>query len=132
MLTTRYTLSGIARWDFATTVDHVRDELRHHGFNPLCEIDMQQTMRDQLGIEIEPYLILGACNPGVAHHALDAEPEFGVFLPWNVVVYEQAGVVRVSAVDPERLAGLTGNEELAPITAEVGRWIRTIVDNVTD
>jgi uncharacterized protein (DUF302 family) len=132
MLTTRYTLSGIARWDFATTVEHVRDELRHHGFNPICEIDMRQTMLDRLGIEIEPYLILGACNPGVAHRALEEEPEFGVFLPWNVVVYEQHGVVRVSAVDPEELADLTGNEELAPIASEVGRWIRTIVENVTE
>ncbi len=132
MLATTYTLTGSSRFDFDTTVEHVRNALRHHGFNPLCEIDMQQTMREKLGIEIEPYLILGACNPGVAHRALDVEPQFGVFLPWNVVVYEHHGSVRVSAVDPEQIASLTGNEELAPIAADVQRWLRTIVEDVAD
>ena len=130
MLTTRYTISGISTHEFAATVDHVRDELRHHGFNPLCEIDVQQTMRDRLGIETEPYVIIGVCNPGLAHRALDVEPELGAFMPWNVVVREDAGLVRVSAVDPEQIAALTGNEELVPIADEIGRWLRTVLENV--
>jgi uncharacterized protein (DUF302 family) len=132
LTTTGYTISVISPYAFADTLDHVRDELRHHGFNPLCEIDVRQTMRDRLGIETEPYVILGVCNPGLAHRALEVEPELGAFLPWNVVVREDEGLVRVSAVDPEQVAALTGNEELAPVAAEVGHWLRTILDNVTD
>ncbi len=132
MLTTRYTLSGISELDYETTVEHLRQELRNHGFNPLCEIDVQQTMRDRLGVEMEPYLILGACNPGLARRALDVDPEIGVFLPWNIVVYEHHGVVRVAAVDPGQIGSLVDDEELESITAEVGRWLGTVVGKVTE
>jgi uncharacterized protein (DUF302 family) len=131
MLKTRYTLSGISPFAFDTTVEHVRQELRAHGFGVLCEIDVRAILLDKLGIETEPYLILGACNPQFAHQALEVEPDLGVLLPCNVVVYEHEGLVRVSAVDPEQLIGLVGNEELEPIAADVQARLTDVVESAT-
>jgi uncharacterized protein (DUF302 family) len=131
MLETRYTLSGISPVAFDDTVEHVRQELRAHGFGVLCEIDVRATLREKLGVETEPYLILGACNPKLAHRALEEEPELGVLLPCNVVVYEHEGLVRVSAVDPERLLGLVANEELEPIAADVRARLTDVVESAT-
>src|SRR5215218_3990631 len=74
MLTTGYTLSATTPLPFADVVDRVRAELKREGFGVLCEIDVQATLREKLGVEGEPYLILGACNPPLAHQALEAEP----------------------------------------------------------
>ncbi len=131
MLETGYALSGTSATGFDDTVGRVREELKNQGFGVLCEIDVRETLRQKLGVETGPYLILGACNPPFAHRALEAEPELGVFLPCNVVVFEQDEVVHVAAVDPEQMLSLTGNEELAPIAAEVGNLLRHVVETVT-
>jgi len=94
---TPYTLSGVTSLPFADAVARVRETLKDEGFGVLTEIDVQATLREKLGEEIEPYLILGACNPPYAHRALAIEPELGTLLPCNVVVYEQDGKTRVSA-----------------------------------
>jgi uncharacterized protein (DUF302 family) len=133
MLETRYTLSGTSPLGYDETVARVREALAGRGFGVLCEIDVRQTLRTKLGVETEPYVILGACNPPLAHRALTIEPELGVFLPCNVVVYEQQdGRVRVSAIDPEQMATLTGNEELVPVAAEVGELLQAVVNAVTE
>jgi uncharacterized protein (DUF302 family) len=131
MLETGYALSGTSPAAFGETVDHVRRELKNHGFGVLCEIDVQQTLREKLGVETGPYLILGACNPPLAHRALALEPDLGVFLPCNVVVSERDDTVRVAAVDPGLLASATGNDGLDPVAADVGRLLRAVVDAVT-
>ena len=119
MLATSYTLSAHDPAPFADAVERVRDELKAEGFGVLCEIDVQATLREKLGVEGEPYLILGACNPPLAHQALEAEPELGVLLPCNVVVYERDGETHISAIDAERMLSIVGNDELAPVAAEV-------------
>jgi uncharacterized protein (DUF302 family) len=125
---TGYTLSATTTLPFAEAVERVRDELKADGFGVLSEIDVQATMKEKLSEEIEPYLILGACNPPLAHQALEAEPELGVLLPCNVVVYERNGTTHVSAIDAERMLSIVGNDALTPIAADVRKRLAAVVE----
>ena len=125
--TTGYTLSEATNLPFRDAVERVREELRAEGFGVLCEIDVQATLREKLGIEREPYTILGACNPTLAHEALEAEPDLGVLLPCNVIVYRTEGRTHVSAVNAERMLSIVGGEQLAPIATEVTRRLADVV-----
>ncbi|HEX3520338.1 MAG TPA: DUF302 domain-containing protein [Solirubrobacteraceae bacterium] len=124
----RYTLSTTTGLKFAEAVARVREELAQEGFGILCEIDVQATLKRKLGVDREPYLILGACNPPLAHAALEAEPELGALLPCNVVVYEQHGETHIAAVDAEQILSIVGNDELAFTATEVRRRLADIVD----
>jgi uncharacterized protein (DUF302 family) len=130
MLATSYTLSDETTLPFDEAVERVRQELKEEGFGVLCEIDVQATMEEKLGVKSEPYTILGACNPPLAHQALQAEPELGVLLPCNVVVYRRESATHVSAVDAERMLSMVGNEELEPIAADVRRRLADVVARV--
>jgi uncharacterized protein (DUF302 family) len=125
---TGYTLTATTTAPFADAVDHVRAELKEEGFGVLCEIDVQATLREKLGEEMEPYLILGACNPPLAHQALSAEPQLGTLLPCNVVVFERDGETHVSAVDAERMLSIVGSSELAPVAAQVREKLAAVVE----
>ena len=127
---TTYTLSRTTSLPFADAVARVRETLKDEGFGVLTEIDVQATLREKLGEEIEPYLILGACNPPYAHRALGLEPELGALLPCNVVVYSQDGATRVSAVDPVVQLGIVGRPELEPIAAEIREKVERAVARV--
>jgi uncharacterized protein (DUF302 family) len=128
MLTAQYTLRATTTAPFPTAVEHVRHELQNEGFGVLCEIDVQATLRAKLGVETEPYLILGACNPPLAHRALQAEPELGVLLPCNVVVYERAGETTIAAIDPERMLSIVDNDELVSVADEVKSRLESVVE----
>lgn len=133
MLTTSgrtYTLTGTTRLSFADAVTMVRETLKDEGFGVLTEIDVQATLREKLGEELEPYLILGACNPPYAHRALQLEPELGALLPCNVVVYAEDGETHVSAVDPVAMLSIVGNEELDPVAAEIRARLERAVARV--
>jgi len=131
MLTTGYTLSETTSQPFDATVGRVREELSAAGFGILCEIDVQATLRAKLGVETEPYLILGACNPRLAHGALSAEADLGTLLPCNVVVYRREDTTHVASVDPERMLSIVDNNELAPIAADVKARLTTVVERAT-
>jgi uncharacterized protein (DUF302 family) len=128
MLTSSYTLSATTALPFADAVERVRAELKEEGFGVLCEIDVQATLREKLGVEGEPYLILGACNPPLAHQALQAEPELGVLLPCNVVVHRRGGETQISAIDPERMLSIVDNADLAPVAAHVKARLGAVVE----
>jgi uncharacterized protein (DUF302 family) len=130
MLGTRYALTGETTLPFGDAVARVREELKAEGFGVLCEIDVQATLKEKLGVEGEPYVILGACNPPLAHQALEAEPDLGVLLPCNVVVYERTGVTHVSAVDAERMLSIVENPDLAPVAQMVRTRLASVVDRV--
>jgi uncharacterized protein (DUF302 family) len=130
MLATGYTLSTSSELDHAAAVEHVRDELKAEGFGVLCEIDVQATLKDKLGVDGEPYVILGACNPPLAHQALDAEPELGALLPCNVVVYRRDDTTHIAAIDAERMLSIVGNDELAPVAAQVRDKLARVIERV--
>jgi uncharacterized protein (DUF302 family) len=127
---THYALSKATNLPFQEAVERVRTELKAEGFGILCEIDVQRTLREKLGVDREPYLILGACNPPLAHGALEAEPDLGVLLPCNVVVYQQDGQTRIAAIDAERMLSMVGNDDLASTAAEVRRRLEDVVTRV--
>ena len=124
---TSYTLSTTTAAPFAEALERVRAELGAEGFGVLCEIDVQATLREKLGVEEEPYTILGACNPPLAHAGLAAEPELGTLLPCNVVVYERDGQTHIAAIDAERMLSIVGNETLAPVAATVRARLDSVV-----
>ena len=128
---TAYTLSGTTSLDFADAVARVRETLKEEGFGVLTEIDVQATLREKLGEEVPPYLILGACNPPYAHRALATEPELGALLPCNVVVYVQRdGTTRVSGVDPVAMLGIVGRADLEPMADEIEEKVERALQKV--
>src|SRR5215831_20030787 len=109
---------------FSEVVARVREALKAQGFGVLTEIDVQATLRDKLGEEMEDYLILGACNPPLAHRALTADRSIGLLLPCNVVVRTADGQTIVEALDPQVMVQVTGESSLKPIAAEAASRIR--------
>ena len=102
--------------------------LKAEGFGVLTRIDVQATLKEKLGVDGEPYVILGACNPALAHAALAAEPELGTLLPCNVVVYRRGGETHISAIDAERMLSIVGNDNLLPIADEVREKLARVVE----
>jgi uncharacterized protein (DUF302 family) len=93
-------LEKILDGGFEITLAEVAEALREEGFGVLTEIDVRSTMRAKLGVEMSRYMILGACNPSIAHRALQSEPDAGLMMPCNVIVYERDGKTVVKATDP--------------------------------
>jgi uncharacterized protein (DUF302 family) len=123
-----YTLSTTTDLPFAEAVERAREELAAEEFGVLCEIDVQATLKAKLGVERDPYVILGACNPSLAHAALEAEPGLGTLLPCNVVVYERDGQVHIAAIDAERMLSIVGNDQLTDTASEVQRRLSLVVE----
>lgn len=131
MLATGYTLTATTSRSFDETVERVRGELAEEGFGVLSEIDVQATLHEKLGVDQEPYVILGACNPPLAHRALSAEPDLGTLLPCNVVVYRADGVTHVSAIDAEKMLSIVENRELASVAEQVRTKLGAVVERAT-
>lgn len=127
---TSYTLSTTTELDHGDAVARLRDELKAEGFGVLCEVDVRATLKEKLGVDGDPYVILGACNPPLAHEALAREPDLGTLLPCNVVVYEREGETHISAIDAERMLSIVGNDELAPIATQVRHKLARVLDRV--
>ena len=116
------TLTGVS---FETALAKTLDALKAEGFGVLSDIDVQHAMKEKLGVEMRPYRILGACNPGLAHRALQAEPDIGLLLPCNVIVREQApGSVVVGFLDPQTMVGLVGRAEVKPVADQAEQLLR--------
>ena len=125
-----YAISRTTALDFADAVSAARTALAGEGFGVLCEIDVQATLREKLGAEREPYVILGACNPPLAHQALETDPQIGVLLPCNVVVYVEDGTTHVAAIDAAVMLGVVGSAELEPIAADVRGRLERVVEAI--
>ncbi|MGH3562246.1 MAG: DUF302 domain-containing protein [Mycobacterium sp.] len=119
--------------DFDKVVARTRDVLKDNGFGVLTEIDVQATLKEKLGENMERYLILGACSPRFAHQAVSAEKQIGVLLPCNVVVREdpqQPATVHIEAMNPQLMAQVVDNPALVAIADQVTEKIRNAIDTL--
>lgn len=123
---------------FAKTLDVPFDEavertvaaLKEHGFGVLTRIDVKSTLKEKIGAEFRPYIILGACNPRMAHQALQAEDKIGTMLPCNVIVQEQGRKSEVAAVDPVASMQAIENPGLAGIATKVREALKAVVQSL--
>lgn len=129
-MATDYGIRTVLDLSFGEAVERTKNALKAEGFGVLSEIDLQEKLREKLGVEVDPYLILGACNPPLAYKALRAEPEIGLLLPCNVIVYATSGGrTVVAAVDPEAMLSVVG-ENVA--VAELGQDARGRLQRVIE
>lgn len=127
-------------YGFGTTIDapydeavqRVRDALAAEGFGVLTEIDVRATLKKKLDVDFRPYIILGACNPSLAHRALSSELDIGLLLPCNVVVYaaDNDGRSVVQVLDPVAALALTGNDAIKPLSDDVKARLQRVLKAV--
>lgn len=130
--TTRYGLGTTVGLGYEEAVARVREELGKEGFGVLSEIDIAAALKSKLGVDFRPYVILGACNPPLAHQALTAERDIGLLLPCNVIVYasDEPGRSVVAAMDPVEALALTGNDAIAPLAEDVKARLTRVLEAV--
>ncbi len=116
---------------FVDALADVKRALASEGFGTLTEIDMQAALQDKIGKEIDPYVIIGACNPHFAARALDVLPRIGVLLPCNVVVREHENRVIIEVADPHLMATLTKSDDIEPIASEARERINRVLAQLT-
>ena len=115
----RYGTSKEVALPFEQAVEKVTEELKKEGFGVLTTIDVKETLKKKLNVDVPRYIILGACNPPFAHKALQIEEEVGLLLPCNVIVYEKEGRTRVSVFDPMIMSVIIENNDMVPVALEV-------------
>jgi uncharacterized protein (DUF302 family) len=111
-------------------VTRVKEAFKEQGFGTLTEIDVQATLEEKLGEQMEPYRILGVCNPELAHRALEIDRHIGLLLPCTVTVRTVDTGTQVEALDPQVMVSVPGNEELRPIADEAARRIEAALDEL--
>ena len=127
-----YALSATLDLPYGAAVARVRDALADQGFGILTEIDLQATLKKKLGVDIAPQVILGACNPPLAHAALQAEPSIGLLLPCNIVVRSTPDdTTIVEAVDPQTMVALTANPNLQKVADDASRRLTAALNSLT-
>jgi uncharacterized protein (DUF302 family) len=116
-----------------TAEEKVKAALQQQGFGILTQIDMQTTLKNKLDVDFPPYKILGACNPSLAHRALNATPEAGLLLPCNVTLSEEnAGTVRVSIIDPLVMLGIMETDALDPIAQDAYERLVAVIESLQE
>ena len=128
-----YSFSTNLKGDMDTVEQHVTEALKEEGFGVLTEIDVQATMKKKLDIDQRPYKILGACNPSLAHQAIEAEPDIGLLLPCNVVVREEEDAsITVAFMDPEAVLTLVKRDDVAELAKEVKNRLERVKQSLID
>jgi uncharacterized protein (DUF302 family) len=113
-----YSISKRIAVPYEEAVEKAKAALKEEGFGVLTEIDVRKTMKEKLDVDFRNYVILGSCNPGLAHRALEVELEIGLLLPCNVIVYEEDDGSVVAAQNPEAAMGVLGNRRLEAVAHE--------------
>jgi len=123
----QYGFSKTVDLPFEQTIEKVTAELKKEGFGVLTSIDVKDTLKQKINVDFKKYTILGACNPPIAHKALQEEEEIGLLLPCNVIVYEKDGKTRVSIFDPMVMTWIMENDQMKPIAIEVQEKLQRVL-----
>ena len=126
----QYGFSKTIDYTFNQAIEKVTDELKKEGFGILTTIDVKETLKNKINVDFKNYTILGACNPPIAHKALQTEEELGLLLPCNVVVYEKDNKIVVSIFDPMMMTKLIDNDKMIPIASEVKEKLQRVLEAV--
>ena len=126
----QYGFSKKVNLTYEKALERITEELKKEGFGVLTEIDVKETLKKKLDVDFKKYKILGACNPPIAHKALQAEEELGLLLPCNVIVYEKEGGSVISVFNPMIMTELLENENMSSIATEVKSKLERALDAV--
>lgn len=132
-MTTTYGMSQSLPMKYTDAIPAVKAALQQEGFGVLTEIDVKETLKQKLDVEYKPYIILGACNPNLAHRGLQVEPELGLLLPCNVIVYDTGdGTSTVSILDPMQMVNMAENPELQPVADEATARLQRVLQQLKE
>jgi uncharacterized protein (DUF302 family) len=123
----QYGFSKTVDMSYEQAIEKVTAELKKEGFGVLTFIDVKETLKQKINVDFKKYAILGACNPPIAHKALQEEEELGLLLPCNVIVYEKDDKTRVSIFDPMVMTSIVENDQMKLIAAEVQEKLQRVL-----
>jgi len=126
----QYGFSKTTDYGFEQAIEKVTEELKKEGFGVLTTIDVKDTLKKKIDVDFKKYTILGACNPKLAHSALQVEEELGLLLPCNVIVYEKDKKIIVSVFDPMIMAHIIDNPDIKPVAEEVKKKLEKVLEAV--
>lgn len=126
----KYGFSKTVDLSYEETLNKVTEELKKEGFGVLTSIDVKETLKQKINVDFKKYKILGACNPPIAHRALQTEEELGLLLPCNIIVYERENKTVVSAFEPMLMMEIIENENMKPIAEEVSKKLHKVLENI--
>lgn len=126
----KYGFSKITDYTFERAIEKVTEELKKEGFGVLTTIDVKETLKKKIDVDFKKYTILGACNPKLAHGALQVEEELGLLLPCNVIVYEKNDKSVVSIFDPIVMTAVVDNPDMKPVAEEVKNKLQRVLEAI--
>ncbi|MBE0523264.1 MAG: DUF302 domain-containing protein [Methanosarcinales archaeon] len=126
-----YDITTVVDIEYSDAIEKVKLELAKEGFGVLTEIDIKATLKKKLDVEIEEYIIMGACNPPLANEALKIEKEIGLLLPCNIIVYRNNGKTIISAIKPREMFSIVEHkEELENIAGQVEEKLKNVISRL--
>jgi uncharacterized protein (DUF302 family) len=126
----KYGFTKTTDYSFEQAIEKVTEELKKEGFGVLTTIDVKDTLKKKIDVDFKKYTILGACNPKLAHSALQVEEELGLLLPCNVIVYEKKDKTVISIFDPRVMTIVIENPEMKPVAEEVKTKLQRVLEAV--
>ncbi|MFZ1280625.1 MAG: DUF302 domain-containing protein [Ignavibacteriaceae bacterium] len=126
----QFGFSKITDYNFEQAIEKITEELKKEGFGILSSIDFKDTFNKKLSVDYKKYTVLGACNPPLAHKALQADEEVGLFLPCNIAVYEKDGKTNISVFDPLFITTVIDNPQIKSVAEEVKKKLERVLETV--
>ena len=126
----KYGFKKVVALPYPEALEKIKEKLKQQGFGVLAEIDIRKAMKEKLNIEYPNYVILGVCNPRLAHQALQAEPRIGLLLPCNVIIREVGAGTEVGVIDADAMLSIVDNTELRPVAREAGERLQNALKSL--